>query len=341
MSLIMKHEKHDGYEEILNFSDDTGLQGYVAIHNTKLGMGLGGCRIKSYSSNEEALLDALRLAKGMTYKSSLAGLNFGGAKCVVNAPKATREIMLKVGEAVEFLKGRYCSAEDVGTTLDDVHIMREVTKHTAQLDGSMMTARGVLACIKAAVKYRNQWEDLEDPVDLENLTVWIQGLGKVGMDLFNRLVPLKTDLYVSDLRPDAVVEAIESGAREITEEQKRFINIYAPCAMGQVINENNVNKIAYAIICGSANNQLVHEEYADVLRHNDVLYCPDWLVNSGGVINAAYEIGIAFDEEACGKATDAVGDKLLEVFAMADEENTTPLKIASIIAETRFNGSPL
>jgi leucine dehydrogenase len=339
MTLIISEIKTDGYERVVEFTDDTGFQCYIAIHNTSCGPGLGGCRVKSYASNENAFTDVLRLSKGMTYKSALAGLNFGGAKMVINAPKATREIMLKAGECVEYFDGQYITAEDVGTTLDQVHIMREVTQHTAQLDGSSMTARGVVVCMRAALKYQNKWGDM--PL---GMPVWVQGLGKVGMDVAHRLDALNTiprtlhglDLYVSDLRPEAIKEAEEFGAREITEDDKRFIEIYSPCAMGQVINDTNVNSTKYSIICGSANNQLVDESYAEILQNNGVIYVPDYLCNSGGVINAAMEIGVEFDQEACEKATDAIGDKLLEVFAIAKEENITPLAAANKLAESRF-----
>ena len=334
MALKIFHHKQNEYEKVIEFSDDTGFICYIAIHNTNLGPGLGGCRVKSYPTNEEALADCLRLAKGMTYKSSLAGLNFGGAKCVINAPKATRDNMLKVGEAIEYFKGHYISAEDIGTTLSHVQIMREVTQHTAQLDGSSMTARGVLACMKAAVKYK-QW-------DFDDLYIWIQGLGKVGMDLVKRLndeemaQDILLKLCVSDIRKNAVDEAKTNFDAVEYNEKIHTIDIYAPCAMGQVINADNIDTVRYGIICGSANNQLVEESYGEILKANNVLYCPDWLVNAGGVINASCEIGRPFDQKECEDMTDALGNRLTEVLITSDKENKTPLYIAMRMAESRF-----
>jgi leucine dehydrogenase len=340
MALTISEIAQDGYEQVVHFYDDTGFSCLISLHNTNLGPGLGGCRIKSYNSHDDALLDVLRLSKGMTYKSSLAGLNLGGAKAVVNAPKPTREIMLKVGEAVEYFNGRYITAEDVGTTLPDIEIAGEITSHRATLDGSSMTARGVLACMAAAVKYQGKWGS-----DVLSVPIWVQGLGKVGMDLAYRIKDLEgnhppgLNLYVSDLRSEAIKEAESFGAREITEDDKRFVGIYAPCAMGQVINDTNVNKIKYGIICGSANNQLTDVSYADVLKSRGVIYVPDFLANAGGVINAACEVGKPFDLKECEFLTDALGDRLLNVFEMADKENISPLRAAMNLAEIGFNGS--
>ena len=279
------------------------------------------------------MLDALRLSKGMTYKSSLAGLNFGGGKFTVMAEKSTREIMLKVGEAVNYLNGLYITAEDVGTNLSDIFIAREVTPYTAKLDGSSMTALGVKVCMDAAIKYQNKWDisDMSKPI-------WIQGLGKVGMDLAHRLQG--TTLLVSDLRKEAVLQSMSVGARELTEYDHPFIEIYAPCAMGQVINSGNINNIKYSIICGSANNQLLDDSYADVLKQKGIIYCPDYLVNAGGVINAAYEFDEPFDSHKCENAVNSLGNKLLEVFEMSDKENISPLSAANILAEERFKPTP-
>jgi leucine dehydrogenase len=335
MALKITHEAQKGYERVVSFTDDSGFQCFIAVHNTVLGKALGGCRIKPYASSDEALIDVMRLSKGMTYKSSLAGLNFGGGKCVVNAERATREIMLKVGECVEYFDGLYVTAEDVGTTLDDIRIVGEVTPHIVHLDGSSMTARGVLACMQAAVKWQGYWGD-----DLDGMAIWVQGLGKVGMDLVKRLVALEPgpglNLYVNDLRPEMVAEAEQLGAREVSDNDKRFMAIYAPCAMGQVINADNVNTVRYSIICGSANNQLTHDEYAEVLQTRDVMYVPDFLANAGGVINAAYEIGQEFDQAKCEEHTDCLGEILVSVFDQARREKITPLAMALRRAEERF-----
>jgi leucine dehydrogenase len=332
MALTIKELKHDNYERVVEFSDDC-FHCFIAIHNTKLGRALGGCRIKPYNHVSEALTDVLRLAKGMTYKSSLAGLNLGGGKCVVMAEKATRDIMLKVGEAVNHFDGLYITAEDVGTTLPDIQTVAEISPHVVHLDGSSNTALGVLSCMKAAIKHHHVYGD-----SLKGVPIWIQGLGKVGYDLLSRLfIETGSELngYVSDLRPEIVQKAMdEFYVREITDADKRFMAIYAPCAMGQVINSENINRIQYSIICGSANNQLLHDEYADVLQRKAVLYCPDYLVNAGGVITAAGEIANWTADEVVAKC-EGLGDRLIEVFELADDK-ITPLAAANKLAENRW-----
>ena len=192
MTIQIERLTCDGYEQVVHFSDDA-FQCFIALHNTKLGPAIGGCRLKWYDTSDDALADVLRLSKGMTYKSSLAGLDFGGGKCVVIAERPTRDIMLKVGECVNFFAGEYITAEDVGTTLLDTAITGEITPYVAHLDGSAMTARGVLACMLAAADHLDQWGGLD------GVPIWIEGLGKVGMDLANRLQG-HNNLYVTDLQ---------------------------------------------------------------------------------------------------------------------------------------------
>lgn len=333
MTLAVTERKYDGYERVVEFSDDTGFQCFIAIHNTKLGPAIGGCRLKPYASKEDALTDVMRLSKGMTYKSSLAGLDFGGGKCVVMADKATRDIMLKVGEAVNHFDGKYITAEDVGTSLADIMTTAETSAYTVHLDGSEMTARGVLACMQAAVKWHGQWGD-----NLTGVPIWVQGLGKVGMDLTRRLLEMPiANIWVTDLRADAIEQAKAMGASALNESEKKFIAIYSPCAMGQVVTADNVDCITHSIICGSANNQLLSDAYADFLQQKDVLYAPDFLVNAGGVIHAAYEIGQEFDQAACEAHTDNLGEVLVNIFEIAKGEKTTPLQAAMTFAEERFS----
>ena len=328
MTLQIERLACDGYEQVVHFSDDT-FHCFIALHNTKLGPAIGGCRLKPYDAMGDALDDVLRLSKGMTYKSSLAGLNFGGGKCVVVAEQPTRDILLKVGEAVNYFDGAYITAEDVGTTLSDTAVIGEITPYVAHLDGSAMTARGVLACMLAATKHVGQWDGID------GVPIWIQGLGKVGMDLAKRLHD-HTNLYVSDLHAARLDEAIAQGAHALTATDQKFIAIYSPCAMGQVVNASNVADLTYTIICGSANNQLADESYAELLRQRSVLYCPDFLTNAGGVINAAFEMCQPYDEALCEAATDLLGTLLTEVLERAEREGTTPLAVAKGIAESRF-----
>ena len=330
MSLRIVHIPQEGYEDVVSFSDDTGFQCFIALHSTALGPAIGGCRIKPYASPDDAMQDVMRLAKGMTYKSSLAGLDFGGGKCVVVADRATDEVMRKVGEAVEYFDGAYITAEDVGTTLADIEVAAQMTQHVVHQDGSPLTARGVYACIEAAVKWQGEWGD-----SLNAVSVWVQGLGKVGMDVARRLQAVGSDLYVSDIRPDAVAEAVQFGAEELGATDSKFIAVYSPCAMGQVVTATNVHK-ANSIICGAANNQLADENLAEVLAQHGVLFCPDYLVNAGGVICAACEIGQPYDEARAEAETDGLAERLVKVLDLAEQAGVTPLAAANMLAEARL-----
>ncbi len=248
--------------------------------------------------------------------------------CVVMAEKPTREIMLKVGEAVNYFNGRYITAEDVGTKLPDILTVAEVSPYTIKTDGSENTALGVFSCLQSALIYHGEWGS-----SLNGIPVWVEGLGKVGFDLAKRLLNAGANVYVNDLRPDVVKEAIALGAHEITESEKRFVYIYSPCAMGQVVNDTT----RYPIICGSANNQLEDDTYAETLKNNEIMYCPDYLVNAGGVITAAYEINA--QQNANSTVEDACIDinrMLISVLEMSKASNTTPLAMANMLAESRL-----
>jgi leucine dehydrogenase len=331
MILHATRENYPGYEQVVSFSDDD-FRCFIAIHNTNRGPALGGCRLKPYLSSADALLDSLRLAKSMTYKSSLAGLNLGGGKCIVMADRATPDIMHKVGEAVNYFGGDYIIAEDIGTTLSDIEVAGEVTDHIVHVDGSQMTARGVLVSIIAAALYCGEWGH-----SLDGVPIWVQGLGKVGMPLAHSLAKLDhANVYVSDLRDDLVAQACAVGAHPVSEIDKKFMSIYVPCATGQVITPSNVHTTHYTIICGAANNQLADDCYAKVLHDNHVIFCPDWVVNAGGIITAAHELGSSYDEMACMADVDNIGVRLLELLDFSERERITPLDAAKKLAESGF-----
>lgn len=318
-----------GYEDIFHFTG-TDFSAYIALHSTKLGPALGGCRLKRYASDDAALEDALLLSRGMSYKNSLAGLNFGGGKCVVNADAATPEIMRLVGKAVESLKGMYITAEDVGTTVADMKFAAEETKHIASLgavgDPSPWTALGLLQCILTAADY----------VGMSAPNVWVQGLGKVGMELTELLSVNGYKVYVSDLNWDRVNDAVsEFDARPYTDSLADNIDIYAPCAMGQVVTSLNVGTMKFPVICGSANNQLEHDFLADVLKQSHVLYCPDFLVNAGGVIAAGSEI-TGYEEHEVNDRIYGISGVLDHLLYLSEHLNATPLRLALGLAEARW-----
>jgi leucine dehydrogenase len=319
------------YERVVVFRDDCGFFCCIAIHRTKLGPALGGCRIFPYQSEHAALIDALRLSQGMTYKASLAGLNFGGGKCTVLADHPTPELMHKIGEAIEYLGGLYVSAEDVGTTVADMRIAAERTSHIASLgasgDPSPWTALGVMSCITAAFDYTSHRPS----------SVWIEGLGKVGWDLARRLHAVGAELYVSDRRPELIVKAAEEfSAKQFTEDAVDNITLYAPCAMGQVVSARNVHSIRFPIICGSANNQLIQDNYAEILQRNGIFYVPDYLANSGGVINVAAEIGQIYDQQDVKRRVGLLSETLRDVLEISEKQSITPLAAANMLAEARL-----
>jgi leucine dehydrogenase len=331
MMLKIKDVMVNGYERVVVFRDDYGFFCCIAVHHTKLGPALGGCRIFPYPSEHAALIDALRLSQGMTYKASLAGLKLGGGKCTVLAEHPTPELMHKIGEAIEYLGGLYVSAEDVGTTVADMRVAAEKTSHIASLgasgDPSPWTALGVMSCITAALKYTSHGP----------LSVWIEGLGKVGWDLARRLHAVGADLYVSDLRPELMVRAAkEFSAKQFSEDVANNITLYAPCAMGQVVSARNVHSIRFPIICGSANNQLIQDNYAEILQRNGVLYVPDYLANSGGVINVAAEIGQIYDRQDVETKISLLSENLRDLLEIAESQLITPLAAANMLAEARL-----
>jgi leucine dehydrogenase len=328
----IEHLIVDGYERVVHFTD-TDFSAYIAVHSTALGPALGGCRVKRYNSDTEALQDVLLLAKGMSYKSSLAGLQFGGGKCVVNADKATPEILRLVGKAVEHLDGLYITAEDVGTTFADMSYVAEETSHIAAVepscDGSAWTALGVFECIRAADRLMcDVLPDHHLP-----LHVHVEGLGKVGWVLAEHLHRHGCKLFVSDLRPELVEKAREKfRARPYTPDAE--IHVYAPCAMGQVINDYTIDSLP-PVVCGSANNQLATDDLAVECHNRGILYCPDYLVNAGGVIAASHELA---DYQAYRVRKDIVGIArvLYGVVSLARHMKVPPLTIANAVTEARM-----
>lgn len=326
--------KIDGYERIVRFVDND-FSAYIALHNTRRGPALGGCRVKRYGSDDEALKDALDLSRAMSYKNALAELSFGGGKCVVNAPVATRDIMHKVGEAVDFLHGEYVTAEDIGTTIADMGLIHDVTPYVVHKDdGSPWTALGVYACIIRLFDAFSMW-DLSYP----RAGVWVEGLGKVGWALAERLHQHgKIRIFVSDIVSEKVRAAIEKfGAIAHPDTNERLANLYAPCAMGHVLNEHNASLLP-SMICGSANNQLDAEDKSDWLDRHRTIYCPDFLVNAGGVIAAAAEIN-GDDHETVEHEVRAIADRLMEIFYIAERENRDPVRTAIMQAEMRIRGA--
>ncbi len=327
--------------ELVSFSSDngTGLRAIIAVHDTTLGPAVGGCRMYPYADEDAALHDVLRLSRGMTYKSALAGLPFGGGKSVIiGDPQKdkTRELLLAMGDFIEAQGGRYVAAEDSGTGVADIRVMAERTRWVSGLeeneyggDPSPSTAYGVYLAMRAAVRYRLGVESLH------GLTVSIQGLGHVGYYLAKFLRNAGADVFGADVNEGNLRRAVEElgvvavDAADILTTQ---VDIFAPCAMGALLNERTIPTLRAGIVCGSANNQLATAHDAAVLRDHGILYCPDFLVNAGGIIDVHHQrLGSSYDvrQEHIGR----IEGSLREVLRRADESHRSTEEIAEALAE--------
>ena len=348
MSVFKAHD-FDHHEQVTFFYDaDTGLKSIIAIHNTNLGPALGGCRYWPYPSEEEALTDALRLSRGMTYKAALANVRQGGGKAVIiGDPKTekTPEKMRAFGRFVERLKGLYITAEDVGTTIEDMSLIHQETSHVVGLpakeggsgDPSSFTAYGVFTAIKACVYYQF------GKTDLSGIRVAIQGLGQVGMKLAKQLKEAGASLVVTDINEMAVQNAVHQFGAGAVSLQNIFsveADVFAPCALGGILNDQTIPNLKCKIVAGSANNQLAEFYHARVLEKRGILYAPDYLINAGGLINASRE-GSTYNPQAVKKNIEETYYTLLEIFEVAREKKVTTQEASDQIAERRFSKKPL
>ena len=343
MKIFEYLEKYD-YEQLVICQDKTsGLKAIICIHDTTLGPALGGTRMWNYDSEEDAILDAMRLAKGMTYKNAAAGLNLGGGKTVIigdSRTQKTEELFRAFGRYVQSLNGRYITAEDVGTTVRDmdwVHLETEFVSGVsvssgASGDPSPMTARGVWRGMKAAAK------EVYGSDSLNGKTIAIQGLGHVGYYLAKHLHEEGAKLIVTDIHEDVIKRVVdEMGATAVGSEEIFGVeaDIFAPCAMGAVINDETIPQFKFKIIAGAANNILKEERHGDKLHELGILYAPDYVINAGGVINVADELeGYNYDR-ALSKV-EMVYDNVAKVIEIAKRDNIPTYKAADRMAEERI-----
>ncbi|HWG33864.1 MAG TPA: Glu/Leu/Phe/Val dehydrogenase [Gemmatimonadaceae bacterium] len=330
-----------GHEQLVVCSDpSSGYRGIIAIHNTTLGPALGGTRFWSYASDEEAITDALRLARGMTYKNAVAGLNLGGGKSVIIGDNRTsrREMIFRAhGRFVESLGGRYVTAEDVGTSTSDMDFVHMETDYVAGLAGksgdpSPVTAHGVFRAIQASAMYR--W----DSDDLEGKTVSIQGCGNVGRHLAKALDKAGAKVIVSDIDPDRVAWVLaETNATAVEGDAIYSVeaDIFAPCALGGIINDATIPKLKVEVVSGAANNQLLEERHGDMLQERGILYAPDYVANAGGVINVYSELA-GWDAKRSFRKADEIYDTILGVFEIARTDGIPTYRAADRLAERRL-----
>ena len=291
------------HERVLFVNNDkAGLHAIIAVHNTNLGPAVGGCRLYPYEKLDDALFDVLRLSRGMSHKNAAAGLPCGGAKGVIMASPAQKSEALfeAFGEAVEMLGGKYYTAEDVNTTTDDMNQVMHKTQYVVGRenvsgDPSPFTAYGTFCGIKAIAKQLNGTDDLH------GVKIALQGLGHVGIDLCHQLYEAGADLIVAthSNRKNMAVAVEQWGAKEVTDEQIYGVecDIIAPCALGATINYTTLPQLKCRAIAGAANNQLLDEECGRILKSKGILYAPDFIINGGGVINAAQEAFTVYNKE--------------------------------------------
>lgn len=338
---VFEEMKKWGHEQLVfSHEPSCGYFGIIAIHDTTLGPALGGTRVWQYATNEAAVKDALRLSRGMTYKSAVAGLNLGGGKAVIIAdPKrADRESLFRAhGRFVETLGGRYITAEDVGTSPTDMEFIKRETKHVAGLlnlsgDPSPVTSYGVYMGMKAAAKAR--W----GKDSLAGKTIAVQGCGKVAYYLMTHLKQEGAKLIVTDIDQDKVQRVVdELGATAVAPEAiyDAKADIFAPCALGGIVNDETLPRLKVEIIAGGANNQLGEERHGVQLEKQGMLYAPDYVINGGGVINVYGELQGWTMERAKRKAQE-IYDTMLRVFAIANRDKIPTYEAADRLAEERI-----
>jgi leucine dehydrogenase len=333
------------HEQILFCNDNaTGLKAIIAVHNTILGPSLGGTRFWNYNNEAEALTDVLRLSRGMTYKSSVAGINLGGGKAVIigDPKKLKNEALLRrFGKFVNSLGGKYITAEDVAMTSRDMEIIKMETDYVSGLpenmggsgDPSPVTAYGVYVSMKASA--RETWGN----DSLNGKKVLVQGIGHVGEVLVSHLTKEGAKVYVNDINQERLIEVANKYKAEVVSADTMFdldIDIYAPCALGATINDNTLSKLKCKIICGAANNQLADETiHGEAVGQKGILYAPDFVVNAGGIINVYYELD-GYNRERALAHAEKIYDTTFNLFQLAKAEKIATYKAANKLGEQRL-----
>ncbi len=340
---VFNHISFDDHEQVVFCQDkESGLKAIIAIHNTNLGPAVGGCRMWNYESDDEAITDVLRLSRGMTYKNALAGLTMGGGKSVIIAdPKITdREALFRAfGRCIDTLGGKYYSAEDVGVSTADIMIAHQETPYMAGLEGksgdpSPYTALGTYLGIKAAVKHQRGLDSLK------GLKISVQGVGHVGYYLCRHLHEEGAELIVTDIHQESLDRvASEFGAIVVAPQDiyHQDVDVYAPCALGATINDITIPMLKATIVAGCANNQLAEVRHGELLKEQNILYAPDYVINAGGIINVSFEKD--YDSAAATAKVEEIYNTLLTIFKQSDEQNRTTGDVADEMAREIINAA--
>lgn len=331
------HPSYDGHEDVVFVGDEAlGFAGIVAIHNTALGPAGGGVRIWNYARDEDALTDALRLSRGMTYKNAMAELPMGGGKSVIYKMGADRNACFeKFGEQVDAIGGRYVAAEDVGATVNDMRAIARKTKYVAGIpkeggraggDPSPWTSLGVYLSIAAVLGG-----------SVQGRTIAVQGTGAVGFGLCKLLVENGAKLIVADVNAKNLDRAKALGAEAVDVDRIHAAkaDLFSPCALGAGLNARTIPELGAPIICGAANNQLETEEDGARLQARGITYAPDYIVNAGGIISVSAEY-LGESEAAVDARVRAIAPRLMKVLETAKAESLTPHQAADRIVRERI-----
>ena len=337
--MIFNHDEFEHEKIVFRHDVKSGLKSIIAIHNTSNGPALGGCRMKEYASDEDAIYDVLRLSKGMTYKAAMADIELGGGKAIIigNSKNKTPELLKAYGEFVNTLDGDYITAEDVGTTVHDMDIIKTKTKHVVGTsdgtgDPSNATAMGCFIGIKAAVEHKMNRS-------LDGLRFAVQGIGQVGFELCEYLSNAGGTLFVSDINESVLKSAQDRLHAEIVPPDEIYdvvCDVFVPCAMGAVVNRDTLDRFTCHIIAGSANNVLEKEIYGDFLKQKNILYAPDYVINAGGLISASHIVLDVTNEEV-NKKVNQIGVTLTEIFEQSERTGVSTNLIANQIAKEKMS----
>lgn len=330
------------YEQLIFLQDHSiSLKAIIAIDNTMLGPALGGCRMWQYACDEDAILDALRLARGMTYKSAVSGLPYGGGKAVIlsHPGQGTREELFRaLGQHIQTLQGHYITGMDLGTTVADMDWIRLKTSYVTDISGSLgaageftakMTAFGVFLGIKAALK-RAFGTEL-----INNKVIAVQGLGKVGYQLCRYLNQAGAQLVVTDVNPERVKQVVRDfGAKPQQPDEIMTVpcDVFSPCALGGILNDDTLTQLNCHIVAGGANNQLAESRHGEKLHEIGIIYAPDYVINAGGIIVTSVELNDG-DAILAQQNVEKIYDTLTNVFNMADAKGISPAAAADQLAE--------
>jgi leucine dehydrogenase len=334
------------HEQVVFFTDPvSGLKSIVAIHNTQLGPALGGCRMWNYESPQQALEDVLRLSKGMTYKAAVAGLNLGGGKAVILAdPKKEKSEALfrSFGSFIDCLGGRYITAEDVGTDVNDMeyifmetdHVVGVAETHGGSGDPSPWTAKGVLEGLRACVEHRM------GKSELKGLSVAVQGAGHVGSYLVELFCENGMKVFVCDIdrkRCEALADRYPGKVSIVSTDDiyEADVDVFCPSALGAVLNEKTIPKLKCSIVAGSANNQLATQECGDELFKRNILYAPDYAINAGGLMNVSIELG-GYDERRANRMIRNIYYCIKAILQHSSQEKLPEYRCADRVAEKRI-----